>query len=240
MSGDTKPCGRPKAKRQRSSSIISRSPTWRERPSGCSLEPDGCLSRCARPTRLLQRSSRNPVRMYSRPFSQTARTTRPVTQRPPILRNRTPSLRNDRHLQGGICPAPSVSPSPALCRTFTFLEADMPDYFTHFSCVLDVGTPDNAARALDLYPAFMKEAAREGTLAGGFQVSIHPDQGGTKLWMRDEVTGDPLQVIIFVQRCAEVFSLTGRWGFQWPTPAPNHASMHSVAARTYSICPPAG
>jgi hypothetical protein len=97
----------------------------------------------------------------------------------------------------------------------TFLEADMADYFTHFSCVLDVGTPDHAARALDLYPAFMKEAAREGTLAGGFQVSIHPDQGGTKLWMRDEVTGDPLQVIIFVQRCAEVFSLTGRWGFQW-------------------------
>ena len=27
----------------------------------------------------------------------------------------------------------------------------MADYFTHFSCVLDVGTPDNAARALDLY-----------------------------------------------------------------------------------------
>jgi hypothetical protein len=102
-----------------------------------------------------------------------------------------------------------------LCRALTFVETDMADYFTHFSCVLDVGTPDNAARALDLYPAFMKEAAREGTLAGGFQVSIHPDQGGTKLWMRDEVTGDPLQVIIFVQRCAEVFSLTGRWGFQW-------------------------
>jgi hypothetical protein len=96
----------------------------------------------------------------------------------------------------------------------TFLEADMADYFTHFSCVLDVGAPDNAARALDLYPAFMKEAAREGALAGGFQVSIHPDQSGTKLWMRDEVTGDPLQVIIFVQRCAEAFGLKGRWGFQ--------------------------
>ena len=90
----------------------------------------------------------------------------------------------------------------------------MADYFTHFSCVLDVGTPDNAARALDLYPVFMKEAAREGALAGGFLVSIHPDQGGTKLWMHDQVTGDPLQVIIFVQRCAEVFDLTGRWGFQ--------------------------
>ena len=47
-----------------------------------------------------------------------------------------------------------------LCRALTFPETDMADYFTHFSCVLDVGTPDNAARALDLYPAFMKEAAR--------------------------------------------------------------------------------
>jgi hypothetical protein len=27
----------------------------------------------------------------------------------------------------------------------------MADYFTHFSCLLDVGTPDNAAHALDLY-----------------------------------------------------------------------------------------
>ena len=46
----------------------------------------------------------------------------------------------------------------------TFLEADMADNFTHFSCVLDVGTPDNAARALDLYPVFMEKAAREGGL----------------------------------------------------------------------------
>src|SRR5260370_185009 len=211
----SKPCGRPKAKPRHSSSTISRSPTWRERPSGCSPEPDGCRSRCARPTRLLWRSSRNPIRMHSRPFSRTARTIRPGTQRPPIPRKRTPSLQNDRHLRGGICPAPSVSPSPALCRAFTFPEADMADYFTHFSCLLDVGTPDNAARALDLYPAVMKEAAREGALAGGFQVSIHPDQGGTKLWMRDQVTGDPLQVIILVQRCAEAFVLTGRWGFEW-------------------------
>jgi hypothetical protein len=32
----------------------------------------------------------------------------------------------------------------------------MADLFTHFSCLLDVGTPDNAARALDLYQAFMR------------------------------------------------------------------------------------
>jgi|HubBroStandDraft_2_1064218.scaffolds.fasta_scaffold548550_2 hypothetical protein len=27
----------------------------------------------------------------------------------------------------------------------------MADYFTHFSCLLDVGTPENAARAVELY-----------------------------------------------------------------------------------------
>src|SRR5258708_6984897 len=99
-----------------------------------------------------------------------------------------------------------------LCRALTFPETDMADYFTHFSCVLDVGTPDNAARALDLYPAFMKEAAREGALAGGFLVSIYPDQDGTKLWMRDEGTGDPLQVVIYVHRGAGPFGRTGRRG----------------------------
>ena len=31
----------------------------------------------------------------------------------------------------------------------------MADFYTHFSCLLDVGSPDNAARALDLYQAFM-------------------------------------------------------------------------------------
>jgi hypothetical protein len=40
-------------------------------------------------------------------------------------------------------------------RAFPCLEAIMADFFTHFSCVLDVGTPDNAARALKLYQAFM-------------------------------------------------------------------------------------
>jgi hypothetical protein len=91
----------------------------------------------------------------------------------------------------------------------------MVDYFTRFSCVLDVGTPNNAARALDLYPACMEEAARAGALAGGFLVSVHPDESGSKLWMRDATTGDPLQVVMFVQRCAEALGLAGYWGFQW-------------------------
>lgn len=91
----------------------------------------------------------------------------------------------------------------------------MADYFTHFSCLLDVGTPDNAARALDLYRAFREAADREDPPSDGFLLSIQPEHGGSQLWIYDDVTGDPEQVIQFVLRCAEVFGLTGRWGFQF-------------------------
>ena len=81
--------------------------------------------------------------------------------------------------------------------------------------MLNVGTPDNATRALDLYQAFIEEAAREDVPPDGFLLSIKPEHRGTTLWMRDDVIGDPQQVILFVQRRAEAFGLAGRWGFQW-------------------------
>ena len=49
----------------------------------------------------------------------------------------------------------------------------------------------------------------------GFLLSIQPEHGGSRLWICDDVTGDPEQVIQFVLRCAEAFDLTGRWGFQF-------------------------
>ena len=91
----------------------------------------------------------------------------------------------------------------------------MADYFTHFSCLLDVGTPENAARALDIYTALSQENAAEDPPSDGFALSIQPEHGGTMLWMRDEGTGDPAQVIAFVKRCAATFGLTGLWGFQY-------------------------
>lgn len=36
-------------------------------------------------------------------------------------------------------------------RVFLFQEPDMAAYFTHFSCLLDVRTSENAARALKFY-----------------------------------------------------------------------------------------
>jgi hypothetical protein len=91
----------------------------------------------------------------------------------------------------------------------------MANFFTHFSCVLDVGTPDNAARALDLYKTLMEENAQEDPPADAFLLSIQPEHGGAVLWIRDDVTGDPQTVITFALRCAEAFDLKGRWGFQW-------------------------
>ncbi len=91
----------------------------------------------------------------------------------------------------------------------------MADYFTHFSCLLDVGTPETAARALDLYNQLSEDGASEDPPSDNFLLSIQPEHGGTKLWMRDDVTGDPERLIQFVKRCAAEFQLTGRWGFQY-------------------------
>lgn len=91
----------------------------------------------------------------------------------------------------------------------------MADYFTHFSCLLKVGTPQNAARALDLYNRMMEENAAEDPPSDAFLLSIQPEHGGAQLWIRDNTTGDPQAVIDFVLRCAEQFGLAGRWGFQW-------------------------
>ncbi len=93
----------------------------------------------------------------------------------------------------------------------------MANFYTHFSCLLDTGTPENAARALDLYNALSEDAAAEDSPSEAFLLSIEPDHGGTQLWIRDDVTGDPEQVIQFVKRCATEFGLTGLWGFQYAT-----------------------
>lgn len=91
----------------------------------------------------------------------------------------------------------------------------MADYFTHFSCLLDVGTPQNAARALDLYNALSEAGASEEPPSESFLVSIQPEHGGSQLWLRDDVSGDPERLIQFVKLCAAEFSLKGSWGFQY-------------------------
>ena len=91
----------------------------------------------------------------------------------------------------------------------------MAEYLTHFSCLLDVGTPDNAARTLALYNQLSEDGASEDPPSDGFLLSLQPEHGGSKLWMRDDVTGDPERLLQFVRICAAEFGLKGRWGFQY-------------------------
>ena len=114
----------------------------------------------------------------------------------------------------------------------------MADYYTHFSCLLDVGTPENAARALDLYNALAGENATEDPPSDGFLLSIQPEHGGTQLWMRDDVTGDPEHVIQFVKRCAAEFSLTGLWGMQYALCRIRHKAYYAgIGIMPHGQCP---
>lgn len=91
----------------------------------------------------------------------------------------------------------------------------MAEFYTQFSCLLDVGSPDNAAQALEIYTAFCAERADEDPASEGFVLSIDPAHGGTTLWLRDEGSGDPEAMIQFVKCCAQTLGLSGLWGFQY-------------------------
>lgn len=91
----------------------------------------------------------------------------------------------------------------------------MADIRTRFSCLLDVESAGNAARALDIHNELIAETADENPPSDGYIVSIVPEHGGAALWIRSDEYGDPERVIAFVDRCADAFGLKGRWGFTW-------------------------
>ncbi|WEQ57367.1 hypothetical protein LV564_12860 [Komagataeibacter nataicola] len=89
----------------------------------------------------------------------------------------------------------------------------MADYFTHFSCLLDVRTHDNALKALELYRNETED--EDGfCLSDGFSLLLS-GEGSTELWIHDESGGDPECVIAFVLKCAKAFSLSGLWGMEY-------------------------
>lgn len=92
----------------------------------------------------------------------------------------------------------------------------MAGYFTHFSCVLDVSSPDKAARALALFQS-LREADQdaEDPEVAGFDLVRQDAPEGSTLWLHDDDQGDVEAVIRFVLRLAEEFDLTGHWGFQY-------------------------
>ncbi|PWK56751.1 hypothetical protein [Roseicyclus mahoneyensis] len=92
----------------------------------------------------------------------------------------------------------------------------MADYFTHFSCLIDVGSPDKAARALALFQE-LREADQnaDDPEVAGFSLTRQDAPEGSTLWIHDDEHGDVEAVIRFVLRLAAELDLTGLWGFEY-------------------------
>ena len=90
----------------------------------------------------------------------------------------------------------------------------MADYFTQFSCMFNVGTAENVARAQEIRRRQADALEAEGVDLG-FDMEPDPDCGPGALWISSDGYGQPEHVIAFVLACAEAFELTGRWGFTW-------------------------
>ena len=91
----------------------------------------------------------------------------------------------------------------------------MADYFTQFSCILNVGSTENAARANDIRDELDAELDREEGATLGFAMTVDHETGAGALWLHSDEYGEPEHVITFVLRCAEALGLDGVWGFSW-------------------------
>ena len=92
----------------------------------------------------------------------------------------------------------------------------MADYFTHFSCLIDVGTPDKAARALALFQELRAaDQDADDPEVAGFDLVRQDAPEGSTLWLHDDEHGDVEAVIRFVLRLADELDLAGLWGLQY-------------------------
>jgi len=92
----------------------------------------------------------------------------------------------------------------------------MADYFTHFSCLIDVGTSANAIRAMDLFVQLRDEDdLTDDPRFSGFDLSRQDGPDSSILWIHDDDSGDVESVIAFVLRLAANLGLTGVWGFEY-------------------------
>jgi hypothetical protein len=89
----------------------------------------------------------------------------------------------------------------------------MPDYYTSFSCLLDVRSEANAIRALNMLSNYEADLDNDGECLG-FEMEIDRSTV-TGLWIHSGDYGEPGHVEEFVLRCAEAFKLKGHWGFAW-------------------------
>jgi len=92
----------------------------------------------------------------------------------------------------------------------------MADYFTHFSCLLDVGTSPNALSAHLLFTQLrLEDGELDEPLCSGFELTLQEGDAAHILWIHDDVSGDVEQVIGFVLGLAHEFDLKGLWGFAY-------------------------
>ena len=115
----------------------------------------------------------------------------------------------------------------------------MADYFTQFSCVLDVGTPDKAVAALELFLRLRKDdKASDDPEFSGFALSLQDGPGSTVLWLHDDGQGDVEGVIRFVLRLAEDLDLSGLWGLDYALCRIRHKAYYAgIRIMPHGQCP---
>ncbi|MFN4274573.1 MAG: hypothetical protein ACK4F5_17370 [Aliihoeflea sp.] len=117
----------------------------------------------------------------------------------------------------------------------------MADYFTHFSCLLDVGTPDKAARALALFQELRAaDHDADDPEVTGFDLVRQDAPEGSTLWIHDDDHGDVEAVIRFWSQgdgaCFEGYwSHAKRAAVRIRDYAPTDAPLHGIADRLQAI-----
>ncbi len=91
----------------------------------------------------------------------------------------------------------------------------MANYFTRFSVMLPLGSPERIKPALEIYRTLADDLGRDEGAEIGFDAAASPEVDPAALWLSAEEDGNPEHVIAFVRLCGEAFGLTGRWGFRW-------------------------
>jgi hypothetical protein len=89
------------------------------------------------------------------------------------------------------------------------------DYFTLFSCTLDVVTADNAARALELYRHSRDELEIAGETPGFALVATPTAEKPGLLGLYDTKLVSLDNVLTFVSKLGPMLGITGLWGFEW-------------------------